>query len=188
MKDYKIIIAVKNNLILQRIVNLGYKNVSDFCRKNNLYTEQVGELINMKVSPLNKLTGEWRKSAIKVAEALFCFPEDLFSKTQRELELKRNTAEAFFNESDLKNFIEAPEEVVSQIELKGKIDEVVKILHDREQYVITCRYGLHGQEIKSYKELSEELGVAPQGVVFIEKVALKKLRKPSASKTIRGLL
>jgi len=50
-------------------------------------------------------------------------------------------------------------------------------LTEREQTVITMRYGLAGVEALTQKEVGEQLGVSRSYVSRIEKKALEKLMK-----------
>lgn len=40
MTDYRLELKVKNNIIMQKIEDAGYKTVSEFCRMNNLKTSE----------------------------------------------------------------------------------------------------------------------------------------------------
>ena len=51
-----------------------------------------------------------------------------------------------------------------------------KILTEREKYVISLRYGLYNQKVRTQQEIAEELGISRSYVSRIEKNALKKLR------------
>lgn len=52
-----------------------------------------------------------------------------------------------------------------------------KSLNFNEEYVISCMYGLDGMDIKTVKELSEEMGVTKQMIYNYQKSALSKLYK-----------
>ena len=51
-----------------------------------------------------------------------------------------------------------------------------KILTEREKYVISLRYGLYNQKVRTQQEIAEELGISRSYVSRIEKNPLKKLR------------
>lgn len=51
-----------------------------------------------------------------------------------------------------------------------------KILTEREKYVISLRYGLYNQKVRTQQEIAEKLGISRSYVSRIEKNALKKLR------------
>lgn len=47
MKEYKIEVKVKNNLILQRIVEHGFSSVGEFCKFHKIAYQSVTSIINM---------------------------------------------------------------------------------------------------------------------------------------------
>ena len=53
---------------------------------------------------------------------------------------------------------------------------VASELDEREKLVITRRYGLYGEEIRTQREVAQELGISRSYVSRIEKKALTKLR------------
>ncbi len=71
------------------------------------------------------------------------------------------------------------EEVYGQVELKGDIEKLRsilgKVLTDREQKVITLRYGLSGNAELPQREVAEILGISRSYISRIEKKAIEKL-------------
>lgn len=59
---------------------------------------------------------------------------------------------------------------------KKLYDILPKILNEREQYVISMRYGLYNKKTRTQQEIADELGISRSYVSRIEKHALKKLR------------
>ena len=59
---------------------------------------------------------------------------------------------------------------------KRLYDILPKTLNKREQYVISMRYGLYNNKIRTQQEIADELGISRSYVSRIEKNALKKLR------------
>lgn len=59
---------------------------------------------------------------------------------------------------------------------KKLYDLLPKILNEREQYVISMRYGLYNKKTRTQQEIADELGISRSYVSRIEKHALKKLR------------
>ncbi len=67
------------------------------------------------------------------------------------------------------------------------VDEALATLTPREEKVIRGRYGLVARG-KTFSEMGEEQGVSRVRVCQIRSKALRKLRHPSRSKAIKGLL
>ena len=58
-----------------------------------------------------------------------------------------------------------------------RLNEMVERLQDaREREIIVRRYGLHGGEAHTQKEVAAELGISRSYVSRIEKKAIEKLR------------
>ncbi|MWK60581.1 sigma-70 family RNA polymerase sigma factor, partial [Pseudomonas otitidis] len=86
------------------------------------------------------------------------------------------------NEISLLDVIETePVEVVKNYSLKQDIDYlyqlIPKILSQREQEIITLRYGLYGKEEMTQREIAKRLNISRSYVSRIEKNALLKLRE-----------
>jgi RNA polymerase primary sigma factor len=54
---------------------------------------------------------------------------------------------------------------------------VLTSLPPREAYVLQLRYGLAGQDIRSYTEIAQRLGLTRERIRQLEKQALKRLRQ-----------
>ena len=86
------------------------------------------------------------------------------------------------NEISLLDVIETePVDVVKNYSLKQDIDYlyqlIPKILSQREQEIITLRYGLYGKEEMTQREIAKRLNISRSYVSRIEKNALLKLRE-----------
>ena len=70
--------------------------------------------------------------------------------------------------------------IIDDINLKMQVSAlylaVASELDEREKLVITRRYGLYGEEIRTQREVAQELGISRSYVSRIEKKALTKLR------------
>ena len=100
MSDYAISIKVRNGRIRRKMAECGFSTVNELCRKSGLRPQEIGALLNLKLSPLTE-TGSWRRSAATLAEVLGCTCEELFSQTQRTLTLRDNRSECFITEAGL---------------------------------------------------------------------------------------
>lgn len=73
------------------------------------------------------------------------------------------------------------DEIVDSIDLKIQVSNLKKALKEaltqREQAVITARYGLDGSEPRPQREIAKDLDISRSYVSRIEKKALSKLRE-----------
>ncbi|TMR17091.1 sigma-70 family RNA polymerase sigma factor [Nonomuraea turkmeniaca] len=61
--------------------------------------------------------------------------------------------------------------------LSDELHQVVTMLPPREAIVIRLRYGLSGQQVQTYTEIGEQLGLTRERIRQLEKQALKRLRQ-----------
>lgn len=79
-------------------------------------------------------------------------------------------------------------DLVAQRMLRGSLDTVLATLTDRESEVILLRYGLDRGEPRTLEEVGTALGVSRERIRQIEAKAMTKLRLPSRSRTLAGML
>ena len=72
--------------------------------------------------------------------------------------------------------------------LKEQLEEVLGTLTEREQKVLTLRFGLEDGRARTLEEVGKEFHVTRERIRQIEAKALRKLRHPSRSKKLRDFL
>jgi len=93
-------------------------------------------------------------------------------------------------DSHLKDFIEdrgavSPVEAVMHVNLKEQTQSVLKTLTPREEKVLKMRFGVGGGTEHTLEEVGQNFTVTRERIRQIESKALRKLRHPSRSKTLR---
>ncbi len=78
------------------------------------------------------------------------------------------------------------EEIVLNMDLRNKLEEILDTLDDRSKDVIIKRFGLNGQEPMTLEEIGEIYNVTRERIRQIESKALRKLRHPSRSKKYKA--
>ena len=84
---------------------------------------------------------------------------------------------------DCKNV--SPEEAADQIMLREEIDKALQTLSERESKVIRLRFGLDDGRTRTLEEVGREFGVTRERIRQIESRALRTLRHPSKSRSLR---
>jgi DNA-directed RNA polymerase sigma subunit (sigma70/sigma32) len=196
MSEYRIDLKVRNNIILSKIEEAGYKTVCEFCRVHGMkgWESSIGEFVNMKRSPLNS-KGDFFDIIKKIAEILNCMPEDLFSEQQMHTALKTNKRVIKVNEAEMRFMLECNEqkqklleEIVEEEQKNKTIIDLLDTLTPREKKVLEMRMGLNGEEESTLEECGMCFNIQSQRVRQIEAKALRKLRHESRSDKIREFL
>ena len=70
--------------------------------------------------------------------------------------------------------------------LKEQLEEVLGTLTEREQKVLTLRFGLEDGRARTLEEVGKEFNVTRERIRQIEAKALRKLRHPSRSRKLKS--
>lgn len=77
------------------------------------------------------------------------------------------------------------EEIITSMDLRNSLEEILNILDGRSKDIIIKRFGLNGQEPMTLEEIGEIYNVTRERIRQIESKALRKLRHPSRTKKIK---
>ncbi len=80
------------------------------------------------------------------------------------------------------------EEDIIKEELEKEIDNLLSHLNERERFIIEKRFGLHGEEPLTLREVGKMLGISRERVRQIEAKALKKIRALATKRHLKDLL
>jgi len=117
--------------------------------------------------------------------------KDIIRISQQPVSLEMPTGED--GDGRLYDFIEdrmsmTPPEAASRQLLKEQIDQVLSTLNPRECRILQLRYGLTDGRPRTLEEVGVEFGVTRERIRQIEAKALRKLRHPSRSRSLRDYL
>lgn len=184
MKDYRVLVTVKNNRILRLIEAQGFTSVAAFCDHYRIAASLVGLYINQKINPFTK-SGAWRGSVMKLAALLQVPPEALFSDEQLN-PLENNKAEIEVDFADIRPLLEESyPDPLSQIiheetaEDCGGIPLTERLanLPPRQRKVLALRYGIDQDKPLTYSEIGKQFEITGTRVMHIEQSALRNLRE-----------
>jgi RNA polymerase primary sigma factor len=104
-----------------------------------------------------------------------------------------NTPVGEEEDSNLGDFIEDssevdPSDLAAVNMLKEEVEHVLWSLGERERRVLEMRFGLNDGRVRTLEEVGNEFGVTRERIRQIEAKALRKLRHPSRSRSLRGFL
>ncbi len=182
--DYAVEIRIRNARILGLMRRAGISTVTELARRTGIHPSRISEFINLKVTPLSKVTGDYNTTARRLAAALHCHPDDMFTARQRDTFMASNRHCVEMSEAEVETQLAAlqhisPEEHVDQIERSDAVGKALARLTPRHRAVIIARYGLDGGPERSLEQIAESWGVSRERIRQMEKQAFRKLRHAS---------
>ena len=84
--------------------------------------------------------------------------------------------------------LQFPDDAAAFTLLKEQLEEVLGTLTEREQKVLTLRFGLEDGRARTLEEVGKEFNVTRERIRQIEAKALRKLRHPSRSRKLKDYL
>lgn len=84
--------------------------------------------------------------------------------------------------------VPVPADAAASTLLKEQLEEVLGTLTEREQKVLTLRFGLEDGRARTLEEVGKEFNVTRERIRQIEAKALRKLRHPSRSRKLKDYL
>lgn len=189
MKDYRVEIKVKNNLLYRAMLDNGIETGAELARLSGCRLSLCYHALTLRLS-LYTQSGEVRKSWIQISECLKRLPEDLVPKQHWYEKLEKNTGSFEASLSDLSYLTgpKAPDQLVFNSEKKNIIQDILKTLTPREQKILELRFGLNGHEPMTLREIGKIQNVTSVRIRSLELKALSKLRRPIRSSRLKPLL
>lgn len=84
------------------------------------------------------------------------------------------------------SFTDIVSKEIERINLREKIEQVLKELNNQEQKVLRMRFGLDDNKPKTLEEIGKIFGVTRERIRQIESKAIRKLRHPSRIKQLKS--
>ncbi len=190
--DVRVFVKVQNAFIWRKMEERGIRSVKQLAEAIGARQSELGKLINMKQSALKEYSG-WRSTVIKLSKFFGCLPEDLFSEQQQHVGLKKNVAHRDVSMDDIRGLIErghekSAEQLAEREDGLRVLDGLLHELKPRHQRVLELRFGLHGNEEHTLREVAEQMGLSAQTIRVMEVEALHKLKHKSRKKKIAPYL
>lgn len=179
------IVRVQRDLVQK----LGHEpTVEELALELNYLTAEEADMIKASLAaerPLDPiLSRKWRQAVGKVRDIL------RISMDPMSLETPVGNSD---DSTELGDFIEdesvvEPVDAASKELLREQIRNVLSFLSEREREVLEMRFGLHDGKDHTLEEVGKSFGVTRERIRQIEAKALRKLRHPSRSKSLRDYL
>ncbi len=185
MKEYRVKVSVRNNLLLKAIENAGYTNLAKFARAAKVPLQRLYNLSSMTEPPLD-MHGNFTIYATTIMDFLGALPEDLWSINQLTLKLKSSSSSKEMAEGDLQGLLEEwqermtlpdPAEVLYEKERSAIINKALERLPGNYRKLVEDKFGFNGEE-KTFQQLGEERGTTKEPQRHKLAKSLRILRAP----------
>lgn len=183
--DIRIEARIRNNALWHAIYD-NWESVNHFCREQGFQPSQVGQLLNLKKSPITQTTGKYRKICLRLAKVFGLLVEDLFPLHLYKLEKIEAVMEVSFsalseNQKHIALLPASSDDIHDKVVDAYTVAELKKALEffkPRTQRIIALRFGLDNGRESTLQEIGDEFGISGTTVTLIIEKALSKLRIP----------
>jgi RNA polymerase sigma factor (sigma-70 family) len=186
MKDYRVEVKVKNNYLFKLMESYGLSNGAELSRASGLDQTSIGRVLNLKAPAFTK-KGETTATAQTLCDFFSCSVYDLFPPQHLDdpLQINSGAIEANMAELTSSNLLAGgtdPLQIISDGDAVDLVAAAVGKLTNREKIIVDARFGLNGEEEKTFVQIGKELNLSSTRVRQIEQKAIRKLRtNPTAS-------
>lgn len=180
MKEFRLKVSVRNNLLLSAIEAQGYVSVAEFERACGLGMGRINNLVAMREAPILQ-SGEFSQNAKLVMEVLGAAPTDLWTEQQLTIKLKTNSGERAIDANLVQHLLEqkhrtdylpSPEDSLLAAETSAIVEQVLGTLNPREKDILQERF----EKDFTLEEVGNHHGLSKERIRAIESKALRKLR------------
>jgi RNA polymerase sigma factor (sigma-70 family) len=189
MKEFRLKVSVRNNLLLSAIEAQGYVSVAEFERACGLGMGRINNLVAMREAPISTF-GEFSKNAKLVMEVLGAAPTDLWTEQQLTIKLKTNSGQRAIDANLVQHLLEqknrtdylpSPEDSLLAAETAAIVEQVLGTLKPREKDILQERF----EKDLTLEEVGNHHGLSKERIRGIESKALRKLKHESRSKILK---
>jgi RNA polymerase sigma factor (sigma-70 family) len=183
LKDYRVELKVKNNLLASAMERKGIATAAELARQSGVTQNDVGKYLNLQQSIYDS-RGEYRPHFMQLCEFFNLMPSELYPEAQMSEPLKSNKRVIEADASELTRIESQACDPALLLEAETRrevADTLLGTLAPRSAKVVSMRHGLDGVE-HTYEQIGNELGVSRDRARQIYASALRKMRHPERLK------
>lgn len=193
MSDVRVIVRFRNDL-LERLIEESGKTIKQICDEIQVSMGYLYDIKALRTNPLRN-DGEYRATAERIAKYFrltpdILFPDEIYSMTfppKLEKAIPASRIACFVSSNATVRAL-PPHELAEASEMKSVLKKLLGNLTPREQRVLQMRFGLDGDNEHTLDDVAQDLDVSRERIRQIEAKALRKLRHPRNTKTLRQML
>ncbi len=174
-KDYLVQVRIRNGPFKRAMLRAGFSSAAELSRACGVQQTTISRYFGLKDSPYDRKNKDIRPSALKVAEALNCHPNDLFPKQHLHDPLEKNSTTFDADLIDIAALAESSS-LIKQFEQHDLLQTALEHLPERDRQIVSDRFGLDGQNGATFAELGVKYGVNRTRIDQIQRRALRNLK------------
>ena len=217
MKDYRIEVRVKNNILYKLMKNKGIETVAELSRLCGVSLPAVYNFMNLKVIPYScekkAKEGEFKQSVLKLAEFFNVTPYEMFPIQHLDKPLLINKAESELTFEEINQYILPgedkplledglfePEHIIFEDQKRNAVSDMLKTLTKKEENVMRSYYGIdepqqtlseiarNVEKMTGHKVHTGEKGISKERMRQIILKAERKLNHPTRKRIVSDFL
>ena len=178
-KQLEVTVRVRNNLLIDARLRLGFKTQAAATRAIGLSPLQLNDYECLRVNPVSKKTGTWRAIAVKISDFYGISPDELWPEAIREIR-GAATLTAYTDVDELcsglvRTALPANHHAEKQ-ELVAVVGRALREIDPRAARIIRNRFGFD-REPMTLQELSEREDISRERVRQIFDRGMQRLRR-----------
>lgn len=157
MKDFRVTITVKNNLLMSAIEEAGYDSAASFARAYAVGYERLNKYLNLKESPIGS-DGDIKQSAELICDALGKNLHEIFPERFMEKCLARNSLTVMVDEDGLQGMLASnasPMRAIVHDEVNKALQDAIKTLKPFDAKCLILFHGLFGTPKHTLKDIGQ---------------------------------
>lgn len=188
-KEIRVEARIKNNVLWHAMYDQ-WPTVAEFCRANDPDCSKVYRLLSLRMSPIYREKGGglcYRAIALKLADALFMAPDELFPSNLYSLKQTEAVFEISFAAlPDAREILRlpsgtTPEDEVAELELRAAVARAVNDLPPRLKTIVLERF----VEGKYLHEIGAEFNLSRERIRELGEQGLAKIRAHIRTRDVR---
>lgn len=188
MKDVRVEIRVKNNALYKHI-RPAFKSARQFAIVCGVKEQYVTDVLALRVSPWKK-NGDMKEWAKRIQDFVGddaeIFPEHLYRNPGEKVSVLELSSSDFFTNKPLID----PGTRIEKLMIGREVSDALSTLSKRESMIIKERFGIgrKDQASQTLDVVSAKFRITRERCRQIESKAIRKLRHPTRSKSLREYL
>ena len=192
MKDYRLTVSVRNNLLLSMMEMHDIDTAAELARQSGVGQSIIGDYLRLLTPAYSPSTGRLYSSVERLCEFFKCEPDHIFPEEHLRNPLATNTSSVEVSMDELTNIPglvdNNPEIRLIESDVHDALAKALDTLTLKQRDVLSMRFGFSDGKTYTFKEIGEKYGLTSSAIQQIEKKAIRLLRNSRKGAGLRDAL